>query len=78
MIIFLHKMKFFKKILFLIINLFNDFNAVILNKIHLKLKYDDFNENVKKTLITQFLKLIHENLKSLNINTKYINYFIKI
>ena len=43
MVVFLRKMEFFKGVLFLITNLLNDFDAAILNRIHLKLKYNDLD-----------------------------------
>jgi hypothetical protein len=76
--VFFRKVEFFEGVLFLIINLLNNFDTAILNKIYLKLKYNDFDENAKKALITQFLKPIHKNLKLSNISTEYIDRFAKI
>ena len=71
--VFLRKVEFFEGVSFLTTNLLNDFDAAILNRIHLKLKYDDLDESARKALITQFLKPIHEDLESSNISTEYID-----
>jgi hypothetical protein len=49
--LFLRKVEFFKGVLFLTTNLLNNFNAVILNRIHLKLKYDDLDKSARMVII---------------------------
>ena len=76
--VFLRKVEFFEGVSFLTTNLLNDFDAAILNRIHLKLKYDDLDGSARKALITQFLKPIHEDLDSSNISTEYLDRFARV
>jgi len=76
--VFLRKMEFFEGVLFLTTNLLNDFDAAILNRIHLKLKYDDLDQDARKAVITQFLKLIDEDTESSNISTEYLDRFARV
>lgn len=50
----------------------------ILNRIHLKLKYDDLDKSARKAMITQFLKLIDEGRESSNISTDYLDRFANV
>ena len=50
--VFLRKVEFFKGVLFLTTNMLNDFDAAILNRIHLKLKYNDLDKSSRKVVIT--------------------------
>lgn len=43
MTVFFHKLEYFKRILFLMINYINEFDNAILSKIHYKLKYKDLS-----------------------------------
>lgn len=78
MAVFFCKVEFFKGVLFLIIILFNDFDAAILKRIHLKLKYDDLNKSVREALITRFLKSIYKDIESSNISTEYFDCFARV
>jgi hypothetical protein len=53
--IFLRKIEFFDRVFFLTTNLINDFDAAILNRIHLKMKYEDLDQSARKIIIAQFL-----------------------
>jgi hypothetical protein len=72
MAVFLRKLKYFNRILFLIINLLYQFNAVILNKIHLIIKYEELNKDIRRIIIIYFLKMANTDFgdKDLNRLTK--------
>ena len=53
---FLHKLEYFDGILFLTTNLVNDFDAAILNRIHLKMKYENLDKKERKAVMTRFLE----------------------
>jgi hypothetical protein len=76
--VFLRKVEFFEGVLFLTTNLLNNFDAAILNRIHLKLKYDDLDKSARKAMITQFLKPIDEGLEPLNISKDYLGGFASV
>ena len=76
--VFLRKLEFFDGVLFLTTNLINDFDAAILNRIHLKMKYEDLDRNARKTIITQFLKTINEGGGPSNICMEYLDRFARV
>ncbi|KIW99705.1 uncharacterized protein Z518_11118 [Rhinocladiella mackenziei CBS 650.93] len=73
--VFLRKLEFYDGVFFLTTNLLNDFDAAILNRIHLKLKYDDLDKGARKNIITQFLKAIDEGAGFPGISTEYMDRF---
>ena len=76
--VFLRKVEFFEGVLFLTTNLLNDFDAAILNRIHLQLKYDDLDKSARKVMVVQFLKQINEDLESSDISTEYLDRFASV
>ncbi|OAG36190.1 hypothetical protein AYO21_09584 [Fonsecaea monophora] len=54
--IFLRKMEFFDGVFFLITNLINDFDGAILNRIHLRMKYEDLDKKARQIVIAQSLE----------------------
>lgn len=76
--VFLRKVEFFEGVLFLTTNLLNDFDPAILNRVHLKLKYDDLDKSARKVLIVPFLKQINEDLESSDISTEYLDRFASV
>jgi hypothetical protein len=63
--------EFFEGVLFLTTNRLNDIDAAILNRIHLKLEYDNLDKSGRKAMITQFLKPIAPRLEPSNISEEY-------
>ena len=78
MAVFLRKVEFFEGVLFLTTNLLNDFDAAILNRIHLKLKYDDLDKSARKAVIIQFLRMIKDDLESSDISAEYLDRFASV
>jgi ATP-dependent Clp protease ATP-binding subunit ClpA len=56
-------------------NLVNDFDAAILNRIQLRMKYEDLDKNRRKTIIAQLLKKVNEGRGSSNISREYLDRF---
>jgi hypothetical protein len=55
--VFLRKFEYFDGILFLTTNLLYQFDDAILNRIHLVMKYEELDRDVRKTIIVHFLKM---------------------
>lgn len=58
---FSSQIKYFNKILFLITNLIYYFNEAILNRVYLIINYKKLDKNIRKIIITHFLKRINNN-----------------
>ena len=76
--VFLRKVEFFEGVLFLTTNLLNDFDTAILNRLHLKLKYDNLDKSARKVTIVQFLKMIKDDLESSDISAEYLDRFASV
>lgn len=73
--VFLRKMEYFDRVLFLTANLVYQFDDAILNRIHLTMKYEKLNKEIRKTVITRFLERINNGRELSNIGTKYMDCF---
>jgi hypothetical protein len=56
--IFLRKLEYFEGVQFLTTNQVIDFDAAVLNRMHLVLKYEDLTVNARRTIMVQFLKRV--------------------
>jgi hypothetical protein len=73
--IFLRKMEFFDGVFFLTTNLVNDFDAAILNRIHLRMKYEDLDKCARSAIIGQSLEKIGKGGGPSNISAEYLERF---
>ena len=73
MIIFLCILEYYNKIFFLTTNMLNDFDTAILDKVQLKLQYDNLNSVVRKIIYLYFF-----NITNVNINEKKLSKYIEM
>lgn len=57
MAVFLRKLECFDGILFLTTNLLCQFDAAILNRIHLVMKYEELDRDARRTIMIHFLEM---------------------
>jgi hypothetical protein len=76
--IFLRKFKYFDEVLFLIINLINQFDEIILNRIYFVIKYENLDKDIRRTISIYFLKRIKTDRKLSNFNNEDLNRLIEI
>lgn len=63
---FLRKLEYFGGLLFLTTNKVEDFDDAVLNRIHLKLKYDDLDRNARKSVFVNLLKGPDQRLSNIS------------
>jgi hypothetical protein len=68
--IFLRKLKYFNRILFLTTNLASQFNKAIFNRIHFIMKYENLNKNIRRIISIYFLKKTKIDRRSSNFNNE--------
>ncbi|KIW74973.1 hypothetical protein Z517_11744 [Fonsecaea pedrosoi CBS 271.37] len=73
--IFLRRMGFFNGVFFLSTDLTNDFDGAILNRIHLRMKYEDLDKKARQVVIAQSLKKVREGGGSSSISMEDLEPF---
>jgi SpoVK/Ycf46/Vps4 family AAA+-type ATPase len=66
--IFLRKLEYFEGIQFLTTNQVGDFDAAVLNRMHLILKYRELTVNARRTIIVHFLKRVRTDQGPSNLS----------
>lgn len=73
--VFLRKLESFAGVLFLTTNLIHNFDEAVLNRVHLRTKFDDLDKNARRTVLVNLLKRISERQGEVDISEEYIDRF---
>lgn len=65
---FLRTLEYFDGILFLTTNFVNNFDKAILDRVHLKVRYEGLDQSKRKNIFTHFLQSINADVKDADLD----------